>query len=117
MTFSDKGLNFLKRREACKLKAYLDSAGIPTIGYGTIRYLDGTIVDIGDTISQEQADILLRVECAGILRRLEGLISIYIVQNELDALVSFCYNIGVGGFKTSTLLKKINSGSEIKLLY
>lgn len=116
MIFSSDGLEFIKREESCKLKAYLDEAGIPTIGWGSIRLFGGP-VRLDMVISQATADELLDEECNGIASKLEQILIKYVNQNQLDALISFCYNVGVQGFKTSTLLRSINSGGVVLLDY
>ena len=107
------GLEFLKDLEFCKLNAYLDEAGVATIGYGSTRYEDGKKVKLGDKISQEIADNLLALECDGIVSRLQQIVNKELNQNQIDSLVSFCYNVGVQGFKTSSLLKAINLGGVV----
>ena len=55
------GIALIKQFEGCRLEAYKDSAGIPTIGYGNTYYPDGTKVKIGDKITQQRAEELLQV--------------------------------------------------------
>ena len=108
MVTSNKGIDLIKRFEGCKLNAYLCPAKIPTIGYGNTFYEDGTPVKIGDTITQERATELLK----NLLVKFESYVNKYvkstITQEQYDALVSFCYNIGAGNLAKSTLLKKVN---------
>ena len=116
MTLSEQGTKFLQQEEGCKLKAYRDSAGVPTIGYGNTYYEDGTKVKIGDEITQERADALFN----GVLKEYEQAVNVALLevpkQNEFDALVSLAYNIGAAAFKRSTLVKYINSGvSDYKI--
>ena len=94
--------------EGCSLKAYKDVAGVTTIGYGTIMYRDGKRVQMGETITQEQANDLLHwqiylkeVAVARLTRNVQ------LSQNRFDALVSFAYNLGIGALETSSLLKMI----------
>jgi lysozyme len=108
MNISQNCTQLIKKWEGCKLEAYRDPVGIPTIGYGTIAYPDGTAVAMGDHISQEQAEGFLMHECAGIAPRIDRLVTVTLHQNQFDALVSFAYNVGVGAFADSTLLKKLN---------
>lgn len=89
-TTSDNGIEMIKRFEGCRLTAYKDPVGIWTIGYG---HTHG--VTEGKTITQEEADRLLRSD----LDAFEGHVNRYDhlydwTQNEFDALVSFSYNIG-----------------------
>lgn len=108
-TVSRKGLDFLIKEEGIRLKPYLDSVGIPTIGIGCTYYENGMKVKITDKpITKERAEQLF-------LHLLDSYeLAVYsttrddINQNQFDALVSLCFNIGVNGFKKSTLLKLIN---------
>jgi len=100
--------DFIKSREGLKLKAYQDSAGIWTIGYGTILYEDGRHVKRGDVITQEQADALLEAEIIKkSLKVNAGIKSAKLSQNQYNALVSFAYNVGTAALLSSTLLKKV----------
>lgn len=101
-------IDFIKAREGLQLKAYKDSAGIWTIGYGTIHYEDGTDVKQGDTISQQRADELLAWQ-VGIKAKKVSIFtqSVTLNQNQYNALVSFGYNAGTGALQSSTLLKKV----------
>ena len=92
------GIEFLKRFEGCKLKAYqLAGERYYTIGYGH----SGPDVLPSMTISQERADELFRID----LVRFENYVKQYVkdivlTQNRLNALVSYCYNRGPGKLKS-----------------
>lgn len=103
MWISDKGIELIKRYEGCKLSAYKDSVGIPTIGYGHIKG-----VKIGQTITQAQADALLKSDLLPVEKYING-IGAELTQNEFDALCSFCFNLGTGALAKSTLLKRIKA--------
>lgn len=110
---SDYGIKFLMSNEGVILHPYLDTKGIPTIGVGNTFYEDGSKVKMTDPpITKERAMELFKY----ILKNYE--LAVYsntrddINQNQFDALVSLCYNIGVNGFKNSTLVKKINNNSD-----
>ena len=105
---TDTLLNFIKKYEGFKLKAYQDSVGIWTIGYGTIMYPDGNKVEQGDVITPQQATDYLMYEVEKKSKAVEQYIKTILTQNQFDALVSFAYNVGVSAFKNSTLLKIIN---------
>lgn len=110
------GLNFIKQWESCKLSPYLDSAGIPTIGYGSTHYEDGQPVHItDDSITQSRADALLSHECAKVVYSIGRLVSgtTRLTQGQVDALIAFTYNVGVTGFASSTILKNINKCIEV----
>lgn len=100
---SQNCINLIKRFEGCKLKAYKCPAGVWTIGYGTIRYQDGKPVKEGEEISLYRAETLLTYE----VEKFASQIKVNVNQNQFDSLVSFCYNLGIGAFNSSTLKKKI----------
>lgn len=104
-------MDLIKEFEGLYLQAYLDPVGVPTIGYGTIRYPDGNLVRMGDRISKAEADAFLRDECDKVSRDiLKATAGIALNQNQLDALISFCFNLGIGALLSSTLLKKLKAG-------
>lgn len=106
---SEQCLILIRHYESMRLDAYIDAVGVVTIGYGDT----GPHVNMGDTITTEEAEKRLR-------RRLDGefvpgvLMAIHSLpkQNELDAMASLAYNIGVGAFSGSTLVKKYNAGDK-----
>lgn len=103
-TISERGLELIKKHEGCKLKAYKCSAGVWTIGVGhTLGVREG------DVITQKQADKLLRDDVAATELGLKGLVKPRITQNMFDALVSLVFNIGIGNFAKSTVLREINN--------
>jgi lysozyme len=115
---SKNGLDFIGKEEGLVLKPYKCSAKVPTIGYGSTYYEDGTKVKMTDPpITKERAEKLF----LDTLKHYE--MCIYtstrddINQNQFDALVSICYNIGTHAFKKSTLLKRVNkdpNGNDIE---
>ena len=108
MNISQEGLKLIKDSEGLRLNAYLDPVGIPTIGYGTIRYPDGRKVRLGDRITERDAEALLTFECDAVSKGVSELVEVSVNQNQFDALVSFSYNLGLGSLRDSTLLKKLN---------
>ena len=111
MKTSPEGIAFIKQFEGFRAKPYLCSAGVPTIGYGSTRYLDGTKVSLRDpVISKEQAEELLLNTLVSFETGVSKAVKVDLEQNEYDALVSLCYNIGVGNFTSSTLVKLLNDG-------
>lgn len=110
---NDASLNLIKSFEGLKLKPYLDSVKIPTIGYGTIQYPDGRKVTLQDpAITEEQAVGYLMYEVALKTKGVEDAVKVQLNDNEFGALVSFAYNCGVNAFKNSTLLKMLNAGNN-----
>ena len=112
MKASDNCLAIIRHFEAFMTRPYLCPAGVPTIGYGSTHYEDGTAVTLADpAITIQRAEALMR----NTLTRYEDMVSHYVTgtinQNQFDALVDFAYNVGTQNLKTSTLLKRVNSGS------
>ena len=107
-------LNFIKIKEGgLYLKAYQDSGGVYTIGWGSIYDFDKQrAVQKGDVITQAQAQKWLEMETSQNAIDLKNLIKVPINNNQLNALISFVYNIGINGFKASTMLKLLNSGAD-----
>ena len=102
MEISRKGIDLIKKFEGCRLKAYRCSAGVPTIGYGNTYYEDGSKVKIGDVITQERAESLLKELVKNYYHQHK-----HITQNQFNAITSFCYNVGNGNYNKSTLKKKL----------
>lgn len=107
-TLDTFGYKLIQQFEGLKLKAYKDSVGIWTIGYGNITYLDGSKVKKGDKITREQADLIFKATANKFALDVANLIDVCLTQNQFNALVSLAYNIGISAFKGSTLLKKVN---------
>ena len=108
-----KGIELIKKFEGFRAKPYKCPAGIPTIGYGATFYPDGKKVTMNDkAITEEEGVALLK----SMLSKFEQYVDSYcidtITQNQFDALVSFCYNLGPNNLKSSTLLKKVNANAN-----
>lgn len=108
MKVSPKGIKFIRQEEGCRLRAYQNPGDKPTIGVGATFYEDGSAVKMGDVISQDRADALLSFHLRMFEKGVEDAVTVLINQNQFDALVSFAFNIGLGAFRKSTLLKKVN---------
>ncbi len=107
------GRQFICDREAeggPKLAAYRDGGGTWTIGYGTIRYPDGTPVKGGDTCTAAQAMTWYLAALPQREADVNRLVNVALTQAQFNALVSFDYNEGVGNLSGSTLLALINKG-------
>ena len=107
---SQNCLSLIKKWEGLYLDAYLNPVGIWTIGYGTTEYPDGKKVKQGDKINTEQAEYFLKYKVDILADEVNKLVRIELTQKQFDALVSFCYNVGVGTLKYSTLLEKLDQG-------
>lgn len=109
MKLDANGYKLITDFEGLKLKPYLCSARIPTIGYGNTYYSDGkriTMLD-GEITQLEAFDMFKEIAdrfALAVNRRLKKPMT----QNQFNSLVSFAYNVGTGNFISSTLLKKVN---------
>lgn len=107
---SKKGINLIKQFEGLKLKPYLCSAAVPTIGYGTTIYPNGKKVSLSDSlITEAQAEEYLANDLIYFEKQVDAFTTDAVNQNQFDALVSFAYNCGIGNLKSSTLLRKVNA--------
>ncbi|BEO21897.1 lysozyme [Serratia marcescens] len=112
MQISKSGIELIKRFEGLRLKAYQDSVGVWTIGYGWTQPVDGKKVGPGMQIDQATADRLLKCGVVQYEQGVNQLVKVKITQGQFDALVSFAYNLGLRSLSTSTLLKKLNDGDK-----
>jgi len=117
MKVDNAGKKLIKDFEGLKLKPYLCSAGVPTIGYGTTRYPNGRKVTMNDKpITKEYADTCFDSDLVAFENDLNSLIKgLHLTQNQYNALLSFGYNLGMDididmiaeGLGDSTLLKLV----------
>ena len=103
MKISLEGLGLIKKFEGCELEAYKCAAGVWTIGYGSTKG-----VEEGDSLTQEDADKLLKHEMDEYEGYIKDMVKIDLKQNEFDSLVSWVFNLGPANLKASTMLKVIN---------
>lgn len=111
-----EGYELIKHFEGCKLKAYKCSAGVWTIGYGNTTYLNGNKVKENDVITQEQADALFKDTVDKFEYQVKMILGdtlkAILPESSISALVSFAYNVGIGAFAKSTLLKIIKQNKN-----
>lgn len=111
MKTSQAGLDLIKQFEGFRAKPYLCSAKVPTIGYGSTRYADGTAVTLRDPAITEAVGLaLFKDTLTSYEKGVTKAVKIPLEQYEFDALVSLCYNIGVGNLASSTLVRLLNAG-------
>lgn len=107
MKTSQNGIDLIKGFEGFRAEAYLDAGGIPTIGFGSLR-VKGAKVQIGQTITEEEAEEQLRADVGKFERAVDKMLKVKVSQPQFDALVSFAYNLGPSSLEGSTLLKLVN---------
>ena len=116
MKTSPAGIAFIKSVEGLRLKAYQDSGGVWTAGYGHTRD-----VKKGDTITLPTAERWLRGDLASAEFDVTRLVTVPLAQHEFDSLVSFAFNVGsdidsddkAEGLGDSTLLRLLNAGGRV----
>lgn len=101
--------------EGLRLKAYQDTGGIWTIGYGSTKDpYTGIAVKQGDQISKATALAWLQKEIEQRQVAIRKLVKVPITSNQLAAITSLAYNIGLGAFQRSTLLRLLNSKAPVQ---
>jgi GH24 family phage-related lysozyme (muramidase) len=105
MKTSAKGRAKIKEREGERLTAYRDSKGIPTIGVGHIAG-----VKMGQKITAAESDRLLAADLRIAEAAINETVTVPLTQDQFDALVSMVFNIGAGGWRKSTCLRRLNAG-------
>ena len=106
MQLGPRGFALIKSFEQCRLTAYADSAGVPTIGWGHTS----PTVRLGDTCTQAQADAWLAADLQTAIKAVVAHTDVPLTQNQFDALVAFTFNVGIGAAMGSTLFKLVNGG-------
>jgi lysozyme len=120
MQMSSHGLELLEQWEGFKTTVYKDSAGLPTIGVGHLLTkselssgkitINGVPVSYENGLTEQQVTDLLAQDVQPAAAAVNNNVKVDLDQNQFDALVSFTFNVGVGAFTGSTLLKVLNQG-------
>lgn len=106
--YSSTGFALTRSFEGFRAEAYQDSAEVWTIGYGHT----GPEVHEGQRISEFEAEALLRSDLAAAVACVRRAVKVEIDQDQFDALVDFCFNVGRGHFLNSSLLRYLNRGES-----
>ena len=121
MKTSVNGLRLIQEFEGFSAKPYKCSAGVWTIGYGSTYYPNGVRVTAKDApITRNYADEMQRhiigedfePHINALLK--DEIASGFVNQNMYDAIISLTYNIGVNGFKKSSVLRHLKGGDKLK---
>ena len=119
MKTSENGLKLIQEFEQFVNAPYLDSARVWTIGYGSTYYPNGKPVTGRDKpITREYAETIQRhviaTDFEPVINELlaKEIASGFITQNMYDAIVSLAYNIGINGFKKSSVLRLLKQGDK-----
>jgi len=105
-------IELVKSFEGFRSHAYIDSSGLPVIGYGQTR-VNGRTTRMGHFVTRSQADRALEQELAQIQKLVLANIKVDLNPYQLGALTSLVYNAGTVVITRSTLARKLNSGDYI----
>lgn len=94
--------------EGLRTRAYLDPIGIPTICWG-----ETVNVKLGQIKTVEECNKMLTARLGYFAVRVDAMIQPEISPQEMAAYSSLAYNVGLGAFEKSTLLKKVNAGDRV----
>lgn len=97
-------LEIIKKYEGFSSQAYKCPAGVWTVGWGHT----GRDINKDTILTREEAELMLKKDVANLQEQILFLLDDKPTTNELDALTSLVYNVGLGAFKKSRLLKRIN---------
>ena len=92
-----------KKIDRDRVAAYLDSVGVPTIGYGHTKN-----VHMGMTISYQEAEELLKQDLEPAESAVSSWVKVDLNDNQFAALVSLVFNVGKATFSHSRLLRDLN---------
>jgi lysozyme len=111
---SQKGAAFIAHFEGLKTELYNDPVGHCTIGVGHLVHhgpINGSEpAEFKRGITRERAFELLQQDAGTAASEISGSVKVALSQPQVDALISFAFNVGNGAFRDSTLLKLLNAG-------
>ena len=110
MKMSKDGIELLIQFEALKTKAYRDSVGVWTIGVGHTAMAGPPVPKAGMVITVEEAKAILARDLGQYEAAVNAACGPALNQNQFDAMVSLCFNIGAGNFRKSSVVRKWNEG-------
>ena len=116
MHISQEGITLIKHYEGCpkdkdgNAVSYRCAANKATIGYGSLKLIDGSPVTDNISITMQEAEDLLAHELVEYEGYINDLVKVPLKQNEFDALVAWTYNLGPSNLNNSTMLKVLNAG-------
>lgn len=115
MNIPQQAIDLVKEFEGFRESTYLDSVGVPTIGYGTTAAAGLGIVPVpGMTISERQAEKFLVKGLEKFAAAIRPHITREPTDNEWSAMLSLAYNIGPGAFRKSSVLRFHNAGETMR---
>jgi lysozyme len=107
-----RGLSLIRQFEGLRLHAYTDAVGIWTIGYGHTAQAGPPKPFSGMQITRPEADAILAQDLAKYEIAVDRVLAREPSQDQFDAMVSLCFNIGPGNFTKSSVARAFNAGDE-----
>lgn len=109
MKMTNEGLDLIKEFEGWRGDAYRDAVGVWTIGYGHTSMAGEPKVVPGMTITKAEGVEILRRDVEKFADGVRKLLTVELTDNQFSALVSFAYNVGLGNFRKSSVLQRVNN--------
>ena len=109
MKINDKGFALICEFEGCRTEAYQDAVGVWTIGYGHTSVAGPPTVGPGVTVTRAEATGILMRDVEIVSAGVKSAITSPLNDNQFSALVSFAYNVGLGNFRSSSVLRSVNA--------
>ena len=118
MNVSERAIKLIKHHEGIRNRPYRCPAGLWTVGVGHL-------IGDGKSLPQSWNKLFTKEEIDAILKRdlrrfelgvRKMLPNVPLRQSEFDALVSFCFNLGLGCFQRSTLRQALLRGDKKKAM-
>ncbi len=109
LKLDEEGREFIKKHEAFSATAYRDQGGVWTIGYGFTYYPDGSPVTQGDSMTRSEANYYFDRLVREYEYAVHDAVEVSLSQSQYNALVSFCYNVGIEAFNNSSVLRHVNT--------
>ncbi|MGE4251131.1 MAG: lysozyme [Parvibaculaceae bacterium] len=112
MRTGSRGLALIKQYEGLRLDAYRDTGGVLTIGWGHTAAAGPPRPTPGMRITLAEAEAVLARDLVRYETAVTRAVTREIGQNQFDAMVSLCFNIGGGAFAKSTVVRAFNAGDD-----
>jgi lysozyme len=109
MKLNTRGLAIIKEFEGLRTKAYRCPAGVWTIGYGHTSQAGPPAVKSGMTVTAKEAAAILAADAEKFAKSVSDVVKVALSDDQFSALVSFAYNVGIGNFRSSSVLKAVKA--------